>query len=454
MNRKTQVAVTALLALGGTYLLADAFDLTPGLLTTRPVEQKAAAYPAFVSQNVTFVQPSEPSAEAPIPHATDVQGLIASFIADPGMSGEASVEVVDAATGEILGSLNPTTPRIPASNQKMLTATAALSTFGPDATLPTTTVLADKTLYLVGGGDAMLAAGAGNPDAIVGHAGLGDLAEATAAKLKDEGLTSVSLAVDSSLFTGPLYHPEVEGPDTVYVMQMRPIAVNLSRDANDAFTVDPDLQALDTFAAALKQRGITANVVGRAEAPASATDIAEVRGPSVRDLVDYMLTESCNTTADILGHLIGIAQGEPGDFDGGARATKQVLTDLGYDTSRLTVSDNSGLSFLNRLDNPILIDILDDVYSCDQCALQSIASGLPVSGLNGTLAYRMNDDGVAGRIRAKTGTLIEANSLSGYVMTEKGRVLTFSILVDHIETGATTNMRSVIDNFLVSLSKL
>ncbi len=446
--------MTALLALGGTYLLADAFDLTPGLITTRPVEEKAAAYPTFLSQNVTFVQPSEPSTDAPVPDATDVQSLIAKFAADPGMSGEASVEVVDAETGDVLGSLNPTTPRLPASNQKMLTAVAALSTLGPDATLPTTTVLADKTLYLVGGGDAMLASGAGNPTAIVGHAGLGDLAEETAKKLKEEGLTSVSLAVDSSLFSGTLYHAEVEGSDTVYIMEMRPIAVDLSRDAGGAFTPDPDLQALETFAARLGQNGITANVVGRAEAPATAEDIAEVRGPSVRDLVDYMLTESCNTTADILGHLIGIAKGEPGDFDGGARATKQVLTDLGYDTSRLTVSDNSGLSILNRLDNPILIDILDDVYTCDQCDLQSIAPGLPVAGLNGTLAYRMNDDGVAGRIRAKTGTLIEANSLSGFIMTEKGRVLSFSILVDHIEVGTTTNMRSVIDNFLVSLIKL
>ena len=446
--------MTALLALGGTYLLADAFDLTPGLITTRPVEQRASSYPTFGSQNVTFVQPSEPSTDAPVPDATDVQSLIAKFAADPGMSGEASVEVVDAETGDVLGSLNPTTPRLPASNQKMLTAVAALSTLGPDATLPTTTVLADKTLYLVGGGDAMLASGAGNPTAIVGHAGLGDLAEETAKKLKEEGLTSVSLAVDSSLFSGTLYHAEVEGSDTVYIMEMRPIAVDLSRDAGGAFTPDPDLQALETFAARLGQNGITANVVGRAEAPATAEDIAEVRGPSVRDLVDYMLTESCNTTADILGHLIGIAKGEPGDFDGGARATKQVLTDLGYDTSRLTVSDNSGLSILNRLDNPILIDILDDVYTCDQCDLQSIAPGLPVAGLNGTLAYRMNDDGVAGRIRAKTGTLIEANSLSGFIMTEKGRVLSFSILVDHIEVGTTTNMRSVIDNFLVSLIKL
>ena len=446
--------MTALLALGGTYLLADAFDLTPGLITTRPLEEKAAAYPAFASQNVTFVQPSEPNTDALIPNATDVQSLIASFAADPGMSGEPSVEVVDAATGGILGSLNSTTPRLPASNQKMLTAAAALSALGPDATLPTTTVLADKTLYLVGGGDALLSAGAGNPYAIEGHAGLGDLADATAKKLKDEGLTSVSLAVDSSLFTGTLYHPEVEGSDTAYIMEMRPIAVDLSRNSGGAFTQDPDLQALDTFAAALSQRGITTNVVGRAEAPATATDIAEVRGPSVRDLVDYMLTESCNTTADILGHLIGIAKGELGDFEGGARATKQVLTDLGYDTSRLIVSDNSGLSILNRLDNPILIDILDDVYTCDQCDLQSIAAGLPVAGLNGTLVYRMTDAGVAGRVRAKTGTLIEANSLSGFIMTEKGRVLAFSILVDHIDVGTTTNMRSVIDNFLVSLIKL
>ena len=36
----------------------------------------------------------------------------------------------------------------------------------------------------------------------------------------------------------------------------------------------------------------------------------------------------------------------------------------------------------------------------------------------------------------------------------EGRVLAFSILVDNVEVGTTTNMRSVIDNFLVSLIKL
>ena len=454
VNRKTQVAVTALLALGGTYLLADAFDLTPGLITTRPLEEKPAAYPSISPITVSAPQLPSLNDETPVPTPEAVNAAVDSFLADPRLTGQASVEVVDAATGQVLAGANTEVARVPASNQKLITATVALETLGPDATLETTVVLSDNTLYLVGGGDAMLSEGTGDSSAIVGHAGLAELADQAAAELKDAGTTNVDLVVDSSLFTGPLYHPEVEGPDTIYIMQMRPIAVDLSRDDSGAFTADPDLRALDDFAARLKERGITANVKGRSEAPETAKVMGSVESASVRELVDYMLTESDNTTADVLGHLVAIAEGEPADFEGASRATKTVLDGLGYTTDALVISDNSGLSILNRLTTTIQLEILGDVYTCEECPLEAIASGMPVAGLNGTLTSRMADIDLGGRVRAKTGTLLSANSLSGYLMTDGGRVLTFSVLVDNIQEGTTGEIRIVIDDFLGTLSAL
>ena len=446
--------MTALLELGGTYLLADAFDLTPGLITTRPLEEKPAAYPTITPVEAVSPQLPTPDENIPVPTSEAVTGAIDAFLADPRLTGQASVEVADAATGEVLGGVQTDVARMPASNQKLLTAATALEVLGPDATLETSAALSENTLYLVGGGDAMLSPGTGDPTAIVGHAGLGDLADEAAAKLKESGTANIDLAVDSSLFTGPLYHPEVVGSDTSYIMQMRPIAVDLSRNDAGDFTVDPDLQALDAFAAALGERGITANVVGRAETPRSATEVGSVESASVRELVDYMLTESCNTTADILGHLVAVAKGEPGNFEGAARATQAALTDMGYTIAGVVVSDNSGLSILNRLTTTIQLEILDDVYTCEECPLEAIASGMPVAGLNGTLSARMSDIDLGGRVRAKTGTLIMANSLSGYMMTNSGRVLTFSVLVDNIEEGTTREIRTVIDDFLGTLSAL
>ena len=107
-----------------------------------------------------------------------------------------------------------------------------------------------------------------------------------------------------------------------------------------------------------------------------------------------------------------------------------------------------------RSPTTILTEIFQDVYACDGCALAAIPSGLPVMGLNGTLYDRLGDEHMGGRVRAKTGTLIKSNSLSGYLMTDQGRLLTFSILVDGIEPGTSPVARDAQDDFLIALAGL
>lgn len=454
VNRKTQVVVTAVLALGGTYVLADAFDLTPGLITTRPLEDAPLEYPT--PSPVELAAPSVPALgeDAPVPSNEAVAAAIDGFTGDSRMTGKASVQIIDTATGKKLGGVSESAPRRPASNEKLLTSVAALEELGPDARFATRAMLSGDTLYLVGGGDVMLAAGKGDPTAVNGHAGLGDLADQTAEALKDQDTTSLDLAVDTSLFTGPKYHPDVEGSDTAYVMPISPIAVDFGKDDSGRYTPDPEGQAVKAFASALKERGISVNLTDPATAPKDATELGSVKSASVRVWVDQMLTDSDNSLAETLGHLVGVSHGESGDFVGGAKATTDILTSLDYPMKGVKVSDNSGLSISNRVTTDLQTSILANSYTCDGCNLEAIPSGLPVAGLNGTLSGRMGGEDLGGRIRGKTGTLLSANSLSGYMYTDSGRLLTFSVLVDHVKEGHAPDTRVVIDDFLGTLAAL
>ena len=454
MKRRTQVAISAILALGGIYLLADAFDLTPGILTTRPIVATAEAYPTVQARSETQAILPEFDSDAQIPDAAAVQSAIEAFQADDQVTGGSSIEFVDTATGDVLGSSNADVARTPASNTKLATAVVALEKLGPATTFPTTTTLSGSTLYLVGGGDTLLASGAGDETAIKGRAGIGDLAEATAAKLSEQGVSEVSVAVDSSLFSGSLYSSEVTGVDTGYIMEMRPLAIMQSRNANNQYTSNPDLQAGQALVDALVDLGISATLDGRATSPSDASELASVQSASVRELVDFMLTDSDNTTADVLGHLASIATGGEGTFESAGAQTVVSLADLGYDVAGVSLVDNSGLSISNKLTTTILVQVFDNLYTCDGCNLEAIASGVPVMGLNGTLSDRSIGTVIAGKVHAKTGTLVTANALSGYLLTANGRLLTFSILVDGIEEGTTGLVRPVMDELLTTVAGL
>jgi D-alanyl-D-alanine carboxypeptidase/D-alanyl-D-alanine-endopeptidase (penicillin-binding protein 4) len=56
---------------------------------------------------------------------------------------------------------------------------------------------------------------------------------------------------------------------------------------------------------------------------------------------------------------------------------------------------------------------------------------LPIAGVDGTLRTRFRGTPAENNLRAKTGTLSSANSLSGYVRDAAGEELAFSIMVNN-----------------------
>src|SRR5688500_17571349 len=78
------------------------------------------------------------SSQAPAPDPDVLAGELAPLLTAPALGTGVEARVVDVASGEVLLDQGSETPSTPASTAKLLTAVAALTTLGPDATLETT----------------------------------------------------------------------------------------------------------------------------------------------------------------------------------------------------------------------------------------------------------------------------------------------------------------------------
>jgi len=454
------------LTIGAGYLVGDLYDLVPGRLTLAPPPPDPDPFPVppgAVGATEVPLALAGLDEGAPLPRAERVQDLVEELASDErlGGAGKVSVLVTDAITGQVLGEHRALTPRVPASTVKILTAFAVLEHVGPETTLPTRVLRASADrIVLVGGGDMMLAAGEGDPRAVDGRAGLGDLARATANQLRLAGVDAVQLDFDDSLFTGPSLHPDWE--DTYlsygYVAPVTALAVHLGARRTDVpypqRYPDPARHAAEVFAMALEEQGVTVDgAPRRREAPEGAQQIAEVRSASVAEITAHMLAHSENTVAEVLARLAAVAAGLPGSFDGAAQVLRTTVLDAGIDASGLSPVDGSGLAANAKLPATVLAGVLGQVARAEgDRALRELALGLPVAALEGTLADRFHDEAGAGRVRAKTGSLPGVTSLAGYVLTADDRELVFAVMAD--DTGATGQWgpRAAIDPFVTRLA--
>jgi D-alanyl-D-alanine carboxypeptidase/D-alanyl-D-alanine-endopeptidase (penicillin-binding protein 4) len=400
------------------------------------------------------------SSGAPLPTTTGLHRALSPLLAATGLGNAISMQVVDVATGTSMLAVNPDARLVPASTAKLLTGAAVLSTAGPTTTLDTEVVdgATAGEIVLVGGGDVLLGAGRGDPDAVAGHAGLADLADRTVAALRPQGRTSVAVRLDDTLFRGPAVSPAWRPGDVAagYVAPVMALEVNAGRlSRRTARQSDPAMAAARTFASLVSRRGITVTgPVVRKGAPRTASVLARVESASVADQVEYALTESDNTVAEALARVVALRAGRPATFAEAGRAVLEQVEVLGVPTAGDRLVGGSGLADGSAISVRTLTSLLALAGSWGHPELRAVLTGLPVAGASGTLADRFAaapQRGGLGVVRAKTGTLKGVNSLAGTVVDADGRLLAFAILADR--TGAANAARSALDNVAVALAR-
>ncbi|MFI9808874.1 D-alanyl-D-alanine carboxypeptidase/D-alanyl-D-alanine-endopeptidase [Streptomyces sp. NPDC052301] len=361
------------------------------------------------------------------PGAKALTDVLGPLLGASALGGTHTAAVVDVATGKRLYGVDSGKALTPASTTKIATAVAALSALGPDHRLTTRAALEPDTgeLVLVGGGDPTLTAHA-QPD---GWASLRTLATDTAAALRERDIHKVTLSYDTTLYTGPALHPIGVNDNLAPVSALT--ADEGRTDNSTAGPVrrvaDPAKDASTKFAGFLKAAGITTTPPGPSKASTRAETLATVSSPPLSALVERMLTNSDNDIAENLARRTALASGEPGSYDGGAKAIAARLTKLGLPMTGASFHDGSGLDRDDRLTADLLTALLVTAGDPGRPGLRPVLTGLPVAGFTGTLTSRYTD-GAAGLVRAKTGTLTGVNTLAGTLVDRDGRLLAFAFL--------------------------
>jgi D-alanyl-D-alanine carboxypeptidase/D-alanyl-D-alanine-endopeptidase (penicillin-binding protein 4) len=147
-------------------------------------------------------------------------------------------------------------------------------------------------------------------------------------------------------------------------------------------------------------------------------------------LAGYFLKVSQNFYADMLLKTVGRAAGRPGSVAEGVRAVRQTIAAWGVAPDEIVMNDGSGLSRYDYLTADAVVAVLRHVWQ-DARLRGPFVSALPVAGHDGTLDTRMRGTILDDRVEAKTGTLANVRSLSGYLETTTGKHVVFAILANN-----------------------
>lgn len=452
-------ATLTVVVLAGGYLAADIYDVAPGVLTNSSRWPDPEPFPTANLPEGGLDVSLGIDETAPVPQAAAIGDLVADFLGDPFVGPDPGVLVTDALTGEVLAASNGDEPQVPASTTKLLTAVAALDAVGPDHEIVTRVVDGAKddpaAVTLMGGGDLTLAAGAGDPHAVIGRGGIASLAADAAAQLRADGRTAVTdVVVDEGRWEGPRLAPRWEEQDLIegWIIPMAPVALDLGRvDGQLTRSSEPAKDAGKALRKELEGLGIeVTGSVRLGSGPDNAPELAKVESAPLAELVEYMLVHSDNVLAESLGRLVAEHSGRPASFDGAEEAIIARLTDLGVPTAGLRLADTSGLSSVNQISPRTLVAAMD-VISTGHPDLLATIRGLPVAGLEGTLRHRMGGTAAAGLVTAKTGSLNSTATIAGQVHTVDGRLLHVAVMT-HGWDSSLEQARTAIDRLLVGLA--
>ncbi len=164
-------------------------------------------------------------------------------------------------------------------------------------------------------------------------------------------------------------------------------------------------------------------------------------------LIYQMNKGSVNFYAEQILKAIGAEISEPpGSFKKGSLEIQEFLKSINLSENEFRIYDGSGLSRYDLISPHGIVKVLLSGLSDPEIRPEFLSS-LPTSGIDGTLKRRLRGSSSARKVRAKTGTMLGVSSLSGYVQTEKGNLIVFSIMMNNY-TASASLIRKIQDNIV------
>ena len=398
--------------------------------------------------------------------------------------------VVDLDTGDTLLARDATRLFRPASTQKLL-VTAAICRREPDGVLTTSlsaSALPEGVVTLVAGGDPMLRTEelrdlalqlqANGLQQVVGQVqvvdGLRDaprfgegwmwddepdaFAPVLSAACVDAGCVTVAVEPDGAQLAarllpvaGALQLRVEAAPHSLQVSRSRYAGADQVTVVGSLLDDKPQMREITVpvparftgyvLADALRRAGVLQGdplVHVLTEVPMQRHGEVCLRRP-IAEVVRHTNKVSDNLGAEMLLRRLGAMakQASPGDESlvlrpeataAGVAALTADLLELGCSDASFRIADGSGVSHYNLVSADLLVRLLVAMHRRADRGYEVFRASLPIAGVDGTLASRMQQTAAEGRVRAKTGTVSAVSNLAGYIDSRSGRRFAFAIL--------------------------
>ena len=426
----------------------------------------SAMAPLALNGCVTVMRTVHPgSSQAELRHTIDSLTAQAEF-----RNANWGVLIVNPRTGDTLYSRNAGKLFMPASNMKIITSAVALTLLGPDYTYKTT-FLADGPVHdsLLDGN--LLVIGRGDPTISDNMRGLATTVMDTLAdSVRAHGIRQVtgSLARVGNAFPDSIHGYGWEWDDLgeyygagvdelIFNEGMAPTTLRPPPDTvRDSLysgpAKDPATGYLNAFNDALVRKQITveAGVLDSIlPTPIKMDTLFTFVSLPMRNILPALMKPSQNQIAEILLKTIGLERGGVGTADSARKIVSEQLLLWGVQPDGFVIRDGSGLSRHDLASPETLVRVLDRIQQ--DTAFAVFYNAMPIAGVDGTLKDRMKGTPAEGNVHAKTGSLDQARSLSGYVTTADGERLIFSILANNWTTSS-SQVGGVADQIAAALA--
>ncbi|MEM9264420.1 MAG: D-alanyl-D-alanine carboxypeptidase/D-alanyl-D-alanine-endopeptidase [Cyanobacteria bacterium P01_F01_bin.13] len=425
----------------------------------------------------------------------DLTREIDAIAAQPNLKKARLGVLIETQSGQVIYNRDADRYFVPASNVKLLTTAAALSSLGPNFTIRTSVYGQPQanTLQVVGRGDPTFS---------------DDQLNNLASQLKPQGITNISnLLGNDTYFAGPAVNPNWEWEDvqagygapansliinanelglTLYPQAVgqplriewddptlqrqwqienfsrsvgagQPEYVDIGRDlsrpilqvygqlisgaAPDTASVavpNPADYFISRFRHTLNRQGITVTQNGLTITAPTGPELAVVTSPPLAQWMVRTNRNSKNIYAEAMLKSLGAKDTENATVSG-IKAVETILQRIGVSPDLYEIVDGSGLSRHNLATPQAFVDTLQAMVRSRHAS--TYRNSLAVAGTSGTLRNRLGGINFVG----KTGAVSHNASLSGYLNPPNHPPLVLSIIINNLDQRGSILRRTIDD---------
>lgn len=216
---------------------------------------------------------------------------------------------------------------------------------------------------------------------------------------------------------------------------------------------EPAQQAATTLARLLLERGVKFQGKIRAQHEPDPADsvrsvLAEHLSIRLGDSVKLVNKISQNLHAEVLLRAAARQDGRWADPEELEKYPQAFYTKAGIREGDVIQTDGSGLSRHDMVTPRAFVALLQ--YAEKQAWFPAYYASLPVAGVDGTLNERLKNEGLTGKIHAKTGSVTHVRTLTGFAETPNGRKLIFSFLSNN-QAGKNHEVPDALDGLCLAM---